>query len=140
MYRLIALAGLVLAASAFAAPGLWYAPDRPGHGISISQPTEGGYAVLWYLPTRSGVAAYLIADPCPDFPCVSALYSPAARWLGGGLNMGEPVGEIEIGVGEPLPVRYDLRAWDVETCTGISPGGVLFRECAGRLELERLAP
>ena len=140
MTRLTLAASLLLASSAIAAPGLWHDPDRPGHGISISQPTEGGHAVLWYLPTRAGETAYLIADPCEAFPCVSALYAPTARWLGGGLELGDPVGEIEIGVGDPLPVRYDLRAWDVESCAGISAGGVLWRECAGRLELERLTP
>ena len=139
MYRLIALAGLVLAASAFAAPGLWYDPDRPGHGISISQVTEGGHAVIWYLPDQNGDAAYLIADPCETFPCVSALYSPTAGWLGGNADLGEPVGEIEVGVGDPLPVRYDLRAWATDRCSDISAGGVLWRECAGRLELEKLA-
>ena len=135
----LTLASLLLASSAFSAPGLWFDPDRPGHGISISQPTEGGHAVIWYLPTRAGETAYLIADPCADFPCVSALYSPVASWLGGDLDLGEPVGEIEIGVGDPLPVRFDLRSFDPDRCSG-TPGGVIFLECAGRLELERLAP
>ena len=131
---------LLIPALAFGAPGLWFDPGRPGHGLTISQPTDGGHAVLWYLPRRDGSAAYLLGMPCRDFPCVTTLHEPTAAWLGGGLELGEPVGELEIGVGDPLPLRYDLRDWSGEVCEGISPGGVLWRECAGRLELERLAP
>lgn len=135
-YALFLLA--LVAGSVFAAPGLWYEPDRDGHGISITQ-SEGGFAVIWYLYRDDGQPTFLIADPCPEFPCVSALYEPSARFMGGDLELGEPVGDIEIGTGEPLVVRYDLREWRPETCLGISPGGVLFRECGGRLDLVRLA-
>ena len=140
MFRLIALAVALLASSAIAAPGLYHQPARDGHGLSISQPTEAGHSVIWYLYREDGTATFLVADPCPEFPCVTPLYEPTAHFMGSGLDLGDPVGDIEIGRGDPLPVRFDLREWRPDECFGLSPGGVLWRECAGRLVLERLAP
>ena len=132
---------LILIGSASAAPGLYHQPARDGHGLSISQPTEAGHSVIWYLYREDGTATFLIADPCESFPCVSALYEPTANFMGGGLDLGEPVGDIEIGQynGVTLPVRFDLREWRPEECFGISPGGVLFRQCGGRIDFTRLA-
>ena len=138
--KILALVLVFLAVSASAGPGLWYEPGRDGHGLTISQPTSGGHAVIWYLYREDGSATFLIADSCPEFPCVTPLYEPSAHFMGGGLNLGDPVGDIEIGVGDPLPVRFDLREWRPEECFGISPGGVLFRQCAGRIQFELLAP
>ena len=131
---------LILIGSASAAPGLYHQPARDGHGLSISQPTEAaGHSVIWYLYREDGTATFLIADPCESFPCVSALYEPTANFMGGNLSLNDPVGDIEIGVGDPLPVRFDLREWRPEECYGISPGGVLFRQCGGRIDFTRLA-
>ena len=138
--RIAALAvALILIGSASAAPGLYHQPARDGHGLSISQPTEAGHSVIWYLYREDGTATFLIADPCPEFPCVTPLYEPTANFMGGNLSLGEPVGDIEIGTGDPLPVRFDLRAWRPETCEDITPGGIIFRQCAGRIDFTRLA-
>ena len=124
---------------ALAGPGIWHQPDRDGHGIVISQPSEAGSAVLWFLYTRDGSATFLIGEPCPEFPCVTPLFQPSAGWLGGGLELGDEVGSVELSAsGEQLRVVFDLRGLSPDECAGITPGGLLFRECVGTLTLERL--
>lgn len=138
MKTLIALAAALLAVSAVAAPGMYHDPARDGYGLSIGTGATG-YPVYWYLYRPDGSSAMLVGgELCEAFPCVLALHEPTAQWMGGDPDLGPEVGEIEIGVGNPLPVRYDLRVWQPERCIGISPGGTIFRECAGRLELHLL--
>lgn len=125
---------------AFAGPGLWSQPDRDGHGLSISQASSGGHAVIWYRHRVDGSSAFLLAEPCQTFPCATILYEPSARWGGGDLDLGDPVGSLEIFPdGDQIRVIYDIRAWNVERCENISPGGALFRECAGSIRLTKLA-
>ena len=135
------LAGLCLVGSALAEPGLWHNPERDGHGISISQPGDGGHAVLWYKYRTDGTAAFLMAEPCPAFPCASPLFEPTARYLGGELDLGEPVGLIEIDAAAEnrMRVYFDLREWTWPRCEGVSAGGVVWRECAGWITFHRLA-
>ena len=57
-----ALLLLGCAQTASAAPGLYHQPARDGHGLSISQPTEAGHSVIWYLYREDGSATFLIAD------------------------------------------------------------------------------
>jgi len=125
---------------ASAAPGHWYQPERDGIGLQIDQDTGFGSAVTWYLYRPDGSTAFLVGGGnCEAFPCVLTLHEPTARYMGGNLDLGDPVGEIEIGVaGDTLPVRFDLSEWLPERCTDISPGGVLFRECAGKIDFELL--
>jgi len=133
---------LFIPALAFAAPGHWYEPARDGHGLQINRDGGFGSAVTWYLYRPDGTTAFLIGgETCFEFPCVVELYEPTARYMGGDLDLGQPVGILEIGdvEGDTLPVRYDVRAWQTERCSNISAGGVLFRECAGRLDLKLLA-
>lgn len=148
-FNLHAIASLVAALllpigcaqTASAAPGHWYEPERNGHGLQIDQNAHGfGHAVTWYLYREDGTTAFLIGGSnCDSFPCVLTLHEPTARYMGGNLDLGPAVGEIEIGVaGDTLPVRFDLRAWQPERCTDISPGGVIFRECAGKIDFTLL--
>ena len=133
--------GLLLAIPAQAAPGLWHNPDRDGHGLSISQPTAGGHAVIWYLYRPDGTAAFLLAEPCREFPCASALFEPSAGYMGGNLDAGDPVGLLEIGTAQNnrLRVYFDLIPWTWPRCEGVSAGGFLWRECAGWITFHRLA-
>lgn len=139
-YCLIMLA--LFAGSVFAAPGHWYEPNRSGHGLQIDEATSGGHAVIWYLYTPSGEPTFLAGEPCQSFPCVTVLYSPTARYMGGDPELGPPVGELEIGTaeGETLRIRYDVRSWVFPRCEGSTPGGVLLDECAGNKMLRLLAP
>lgn len=120
--------------------GLWYSPDRDGTGIWISPDMGAGHAVLWYLNRRDGSSAYLHAgENCTDFPCVVPLHEPTVSWLGGDVDLGEPIGSLEIQSSDTgLRVTYDIRGFDPDNCFGISPGGTLFRECAGTRNLVRL--
>ena len=140
--KLIMLALVFLSTSLSAAPGLWFEPARDGHGLTISRDSGFGSAVIWYGYTPEGEAVFLIGGKnCTAFPCVIAMHQPSASWMGGQLDIGPPVGEMEIGIfdGAALPVRYDFRAWQPELCSDISPGGVIFRRCAGRIDFELLA-
>ncbi|TQE96894.1 MAG: hypothetical protein FKY71_16370 [Spiribacter salinus] len=131
----------LLFSTAFAAPGHWYEPGREGHGLQINRDSGFGHAVTWYLYREDGSTAFLIGGSnCESFPCVLTLHEPTARYMGGSLDLGPEVGEIEIGQydGVTLPVRFDLRAWQPERCDDISPGGVLWRECAGKIDFELL--
>lgn len=135
---------LLVAGSVSAEPGWWYepAPNREGIGLFVTQDMGAGSAVIWYLYREDGSPTWLIGgENCLSFPCVVPLHEPAASWMGGGLDLGEPVGSLEIGAfdGEILPASFDLRGLAPERCSDISPGGVLFRECAGRLDLQLLA-
>ena len=137
--KLIMLALVFLSASLSAAPGLWFEPARDGHGLSISQPTDGRHAVLWYLYTRDGAPTWVIAEPCPSFPCVTPLFAPTANWLGGGFELGDEIGSLEIRAdGDNLRASFDLRGLSPEQCdTGI--GGLLLYECVGTITFVRLA-
>ena len=131
---------LLIPALAFGAPGLWFDPARPGHGLSISQPTEGRHAVLWHLYTRDGAPTWVIAEPCSSFPCVTPLFAPTANWLGGGFELGDEIGSLELRPdGDNLRAVFDLRGLSPDECAGITPGGLLFRECVGTITFVRLA-
>lgn len=134
------LAVLILApALALAGPGLWYEPSREGHGITISK-SDGGFGVIWWLYNRDRTATFLLAEPCPELPCATALFLPSANWLGGDLDMGDEIGSIEIQPqGDALRVVYDLTGLSPDECQG-SPGGLLFAECFGTITFERLTP
>ena len=138
---LLGMISLLFAGTALAAPGLWHNPDRDGHGLSISQPTDGGHAVIWYKYRLDGTATFLLAEPCPEFPCASELFEPSANYLGGELDRGEQVGliDIDIAEGDRLRVYFDLRAWTWPRCEGVSAYGVVWRECAGWITFHRLA-
>lgn len=137
---LLFLAGCAQPASA--APGHWYEPSKNGVGIQIDQNLHGfGHQVTWYLYREDGSTAFLSgAETCESFPCVIPLVEPTAYFMGGGLELGDPVGTLEIGVydGDLLPVVYDLREWRPESCFDIGPGGLIFRQCVGRLSLQLL--
>ena len=127
---------------ASAAPGHWYEPARSGYGIQIDQDTGFGSAVTFYLYRRDGSTAFLVGgENCESFPCVLTLHEPSADFMGGELELGPEIGEIELGEydGAILPMRYDLRVWLGEFCQDISPGGVIFRQCAGQRDLQLLA-
>jgi len=136
----VILIAIFLAGSAIGAPGHWYQPERNGHGLQINRDSGFGSAVTWYVYRPDGSTAFLVGDSnCEAFPCVLTLHEPTAQYMGGSLELGPEIGEIEIGVaGDTLPVRFDLRAWLPERCTDISPGGVLFRECAGKIDFQLL--
>ena len=139
--RIFALASLFLAGSVLAAPGHWYEPAEPGYGVQINQDGGFGYAVTFYLYRTDGSTAFLIgAETCEEFPCVVALLEPTADFMGGNLDVGNALGELEIGVfdGEVLPIRFDLRVWLGEYCENISVGGIIFRQCAGQRNLRLL--
>ena len=133
---------LLLPSVVFAAPGLWFEPAREGHGLSISAPTSGGHAVIWYLYREDGSAAFLLGGPCREFPCVTELFEPKARYMGGELDLGPPVGTLEIGEakGDRMRVDFNLTAWTWPRCKGVSAMGYLWRECAGTITMHRLTP
>ena len=119
--------------------GLWHDPASDGHGISITQGSES-YAVIWYLYTRSGDATFVIAEPCEGFPCVSALFQPTASWLGGNLELNDPIGSIELSQkGDKLNAVFDLRGLDPASCFNVSPGGLLFNRCVGTINFTKLS-
>lgn len=144
--KLIITALALLAGTAFSAPGHWYTPDRDGLGLQIDQNFHGfGHAVTWYLYREDGSGAFLVGgETCPYFPCVVELHEPTANYMGGGLELGPAIGILEIGIATEgvLQVDYDLRAWlaaqGSDRCENISVGGILFRECAGKIDLQLL--
>jgi hypothetical protein len=107
--------------------------------LQIDQNLHGfGHQVTWYLYRLDGSSAFLVgSETCAEFPCVLEMVEPTAAWMGGALDLGETVGSLEIGVADEdgLTIQYDLRSWVPEYCTDISPGGVIFRKCAGWIDL-----
>ena len=128
-------------AAVSAAPGWYFEPARDGHGLMISSDTGFGHGVTWFLYREDGSAAFLAAgENCPAFPCVVPLHEPTANFMGGALDLGEPVGSIELHyTGGGFSAFYDLRAWRPDRCFGVSPGGIIFNRCAGRIDFTRLA-
>lgn len=139
---IILIAVVALTGSAVAAPGTWYNPDRDGHGVQINRDSGFGHGVTWYLYRPDGTTSFLVAkEPCLGFPCVAELVEPTAGFMGGNLDLGETVGILEIGVaeGNALSVRYELSAWLLDQCDGLTPGGLIFRKCVGQIDMELLA-
>lgn len=122
--------------------GHWFDASHPGHGIQINRDSGFGYAVTWYLYRKDGTTAFLTGETtCEEFPCVIALVEPSASFMGGNLELGDPVGTLELtltGDGN-LDAQYDLISWLKADCAGILVGGLLFRKCIGTIELEKLA-
>lgn len=137
----MALSGSVGASEGFDYAGLWYQPDRPGTGILITPDMGAGHGVIWYLHRRDGTSAFIVGgENCTSFPCVVTLKEPTANWLGGNLDLGEPVGNVDFSEWDGrLRVNFDLRELSPEICEGISIGGILLRECAGTKFFSRLA-
>ena len=137
------LALLLLPTLAFSQAGHWYDVDHPGHGIQINRDSGFGYAVTWYLYRMDGTTAFLSGETtCEEFPCVIPLVEPSAGFMGSQeLELGDPVGmlELQLRPDGDLDVTYDLISWLSEDCTGISPGGLIFRGCVGDFVMEKLA-
>ena len=124
--------------------GLWYDPDRPGHGLYISGDNGFGRSLTWYLHRHDGSSGFVISDEnCAKFPCVVALHEPAAGPFGAsydrGFDLGDPVGSLEIHQhDDEFSVKYDLRGFYGEVCSQSSPGGLIFNGCVGRVKFTRL--
>lgn len=133
---------LLLAGSAFGQAGLWYDADNTGHGIQLNADTGFGHAFTWYLYRKDGSSAFLTAgETCKEFPCVVALHEPQAGFMGRGeFALGDPVGMVELSFTDEglLLVDYQLIAW-IEECQGVTPGGIIFHRCIGKIEMIKLA-
>lgn len=137
---LLLIPAIALASDDFA--GLWYNPDKPGHGIQINRDGGFGHAITWYLYRKDGSSAFLTAlETCEEFPCVVSLAEPTARFLDGDAELGDAVGSVELTPQEDgsLEADYDLRLFLGEECFGIGPGGMLFRGCVGKFDMIKLA-
>lgn len=133
---------LLVPALAFGQAGHWYNPDKPGYGIQINRDAGFGQAVTWYLYRKDGTSAFLTGmETCEQFPCIVSLAEPTARFLDGDAVLGDAVGSLELTPLEDgtMEAEYDLRLWLGEECTDISGGGLLFRGCIGKFNLELLA-
>lgn len=123
--------------------GLWYNPDKPGHGIQINRDGGFGHAITWYLYRKDGSSAFVTAlETCEEFPCVVSLAEPTARFLDGDAELGDAVGSVELTPQEDgsLEVDYDLSLFlGADHCYGISPGGMIFRQCVGKFDMIKLA-
>ena len=130
-------AGSVVAA---AEPGLYYNPEKPGHGVYVTQDSGFGSAVVWYLYRQDGSSAVLIsAENCDSFPCAVELLEPSAKFMGGGLEL-TPAGVLEIAfTDEGAEIEWELYTWPGAECDGLSPGGLIFYSCIGRQDLVLLA-
>ena len=132
--------GNAVASDEFA--GLWYDPDKSGHGIQINRDGGFGHAVTWYLYRKDGSSAFLTAGAtCEEFPCIVPLHEPTSRFLSGDTELGDPVGSLELTPNQDgtMEADYDLRIFLGEECFGITPGGLLFRGCVGKFDMEKLA-
>ena len=139
--RRFILAILFIPALALANPaGLWYSPQRDGAGLWLTADTGEGHWVQWQVYRRDRSSAVLTGDRnCTEFPCVIALHEPSAPWLGGDVDLGEPVGSAEIHITDSgLRLVYDVRAWDLENCSG-TPGGIILAQCIGTVDMVLLA-
>jgi len=133
--------GLIAAGSsiALAEPGLYYDADNPGHGLTITQDTGEGHAVIWYLYREDGSSAFLTGlENCSEFPCVIPLVEPQAVTAFQFYDLGEPVGVLELTKTDGgFEAKYDLRPF--LNCIGQSSGGTIFRRCIGTINLSKLA-
>jgi len=125
--------------------GMWYDPEHPGHGLQISGDNGFGRSLVWYLHRADGSTGFVISgENCESFPCVVALYEPTSGFLGGKfggpeLELGEPVGMLELTPVEGgFEGEYDLIGFASDNCSGISPGGLIFRGCVGKVSFSRL--
>lgn len=142
--RNLFLATLLLVPSlVLAGPGHWYDASHPGHGIQINRDAGFGFAVTWYLYRKDGTTAFLTGEStCEEFPCAIALVEPTASFMGDpDLDLGDPVGSLDLVPLENgnLEIHFDLIDWLGVACVGQSPGGLIFNQCIGTIELEKLA-
>jgi len=137
-----ALCAAVLSVSAHASPaGLWYAPANDGAGLWVTEDMGAGHFVQWHLYRRDGSSAFVVSgEGCDKLPCIIPLHEPTAPFMGGTVDLGEPVGTLELRQTDTgLRAVYDLRAFDPDNCTGITPGGLLLNRCVGTIDLILLA-
>lgn len=127
-------------AAAMAEPGMYYNPDKPGHGIHITQDLGYGSGVTWYLYRQDRSSAVLIsAENCTEFPCVVELLEPTAKFMGGGLEFA-PSGVVELAfTDDGLSIDWELYYWSGADCADKSPGGLIFFNCIGSQDLVLLA-
>ncbi len=136
------LVAFCLAAPAFASPaGLWYAPANDGAGMWITEDMGAGHFVQWHMYRRDQSSAFVVSgEGCFELPCVIPLHEPRAPFMGGAVDLGPAIGTLELHATDAgLRAVYDLRAFDPDSCTGITPGGLLLNRCVGTINLTLLA-
>ena len=122
--------------------GHWYDADHIGHGIQIDRDGGFGHAITWYLYRKDKSSAFLTSgQTCEEFPCIVTLHEPSARFLDGDVELGDPVGSVELTPQEDgtLEADYDLRLFLGEECKNITPGGLIFRQCVGKFDMVKLS-
>jgi len=145
MKKLLFVTLLLIPAIAMASDdiaGHWYDADKPGHGIQIDRDGGFGHAITWYLYRKDKSSAFLTSgQTCEEFPCIVTLHEPSARFLDGDVELGDPVGSVELTPQEDgtLEADYDLRLFLGEECLNITPGGLLFRQCVGKFDMVKLS-
>ena len=145
MKKLLFVTLLLIPAIAMASDdiaGHWHDADKPGHGIQIDRDGGFGHAITWYLYRKDKSSAFLTSgQTCEEFPCIVTLHEPSARFLDGDVELGDPVGSVELTPQEDgtLEADYDLRLFLGEECLNITPGGLLFRQCVGKFDMVKLS-
>lgn len=122
-------------------PGHWGPGDGSGHGLLINCNLSDECAVFWFNHASADEQVWLLGVPnCArgaDEICDVSLTKPSAPgWNGapGEVDIGESVGTLEITPFEDgtLGVDWQVIALFPDWCTGISVGGLYFRECIGQ--------
>ena len=139
------LFALLLSISALASaiePG-WYAPlDGSGQGVIVRCNSDNECVFSW-LAHADGQAWLISQDNCPraDAVCNLEFLRPSGIWMrSDSLELGEVLVSAEIeATADSIIVDYNAMRLFPETCFGITPGGLIFRNCIGVEEFFLLA-